>query len=84
MNDLFNVTRHQLIEAKNDASRAKIRMAIGQVLDYRRFVTPEAAGAVLTPEEPAADLLELLATVGLAAIWQTSDGFADSRGGEFT
>ena len=61
VNDLFNVTRHQLSEAKNEASRAKMRMAIGQVLDYRRFVTPSAAGAVLTPEEPTTDLLELLA-----------------------
>ncbi len=39
--DLFDHQSHLLVEAKANADRASIRMAIGRLLDYSRFVTPE-------------------------------------------
>jgi hypothetical protein len=46
-------------------------MATGQLLDYRRHVSPpNPALAVLLPEEPHEDLKSLLAEVGIAlAYW---------------
>jgi hypothetical protein len=35
-------------------------MAIGQLADYARFVTPTPQRVLLLPERPAADLVDLL------------------------
>lgn len=82
--DLLNETRHQLIEAKASATRPSIRMAIGQLADYARYIDPAPALAVLVPVRPSQDLLALLVSVGLAAVWEDGDTFADSAGGRFT
>jgi hypothetical protein len=43
-------------------------MAIGQLLDYRRFIDVQSVKcAVLLPEVPRPDLLELLAYAGAKA-----------------
>lgn len=81
--DLFNQTRGHLIEAKASAERNDIRMAIGQLADYGRFVPAETRHAVLLGERPEPDLLELLESCGLGAIWWDGDSFQDSAGGEF-
>jgi hypothetical protein len=44
-------------------------MAIGQIADYRRFTDPKARAGVLVPEAPRSDLLALLESEGIAAIW---------------
>jgi hypothetical protein len=36
--DLFNSATKELVEAKATTDRGAIRMAIGQLADYRRFV----------------------------------------------
>ena len=36
--DLFDKTNGELIEAKASASRASVRVGLGQLLDYARFV----------------------------------------------
>ena len=36
--DVYDVTRNNLLEAKGTVTREAIRMAIGQVADYRRFI----------------------------------------------
>lgn len=82
--DLYNETRHQLVEAKATATRSSIRMAIGQLADYARFIAPPPARAVLVPVRPSQDLLALLAVVGVTAVWEEGDTFADSAGGVFT
>lgn len=80
--DLFDHQSHLLVEAKANADRASIRMAIGQLLDYSRFVTPEPkALAVLVPVRPSMDLVELLDSHGIALIWLSKRGFSDTRGG---
>lgn len=49
-----------LIEAKASATRQGIRMAIGQLLDYRRHIAPGASLAILLPEVPSDDLVTLV------------------------
>jgi hypothetical protein len=49
--DLFNATRKQLFEAKDEASRDKIRLAIGQLADYMRFLADDVEAAVLGTEQ---------------------------------
>ena len=65
-----------LLEAKASTRRQDIRMAIGQLLDYRRHLTPEPKLAVLLPSAPSTDLVDLLAAHHIAVIHQTIDGFA--------
>lgn len=82
--DLRDATADTLVEAKGSVSREAIRMAIGQIADYRRFVGDGVTPAVLVPEKPRADLLALLASQDIEAIWQTATGFVDTRGGDLT
>jgi len=84
VNDAFNESRRQLIEAKADVSRASVRMAIGQLADYRRFVDEDVSLAVLLGSRPCSDLHELLHTQRIAVIWREDDRFADDAGGKFT
>jgi hypothetical protein len=82
--DLRDATANTLVEAKGSVSRQAIRMALGQLADYRRFADPDVKPAVLVPEPPRPDLLALLDAEGVAAIWPVSDGFTDTGGGTFT
>jgi hypothetical protein len=82
--DLRDSTADSLVEAKGSVTREAIRMAIGQIADYRRFVGTGTSAAVLVPEEPRQDLLALLETQGIAAIWPAPTGFADTAGGALT
>lgn len=84
VSDLFNETRAHLVEAKAQPTRSDIRMAIGQLADYRRFAPPGSRKAVLLDEKPTADLQDLLRGQGIAAIWRDGEGFVDDAGGAFT
>jgi hypothetical protein len=77
--DLRDATANTLVEAKGSVTRQAIRMAIGQLADYRRFADPQARLAVLVPEAPREDLLALLRAEGIAAIWPTETGFDDTE-----
>ena len=81
--DLFNKTRGHLIEAKAGTSRGDIRMAIGQLADYERFVDGVKRRAVLLEAQPHPDLVALLSSQDIAVIWRSSDGFADNAEGAF-
>jgi hypothetical protein len=82
-NDIYNKTRDHLVEAKADASRPAIRMAIGQLMDYKRFASPTAKLAVLVEDRPRADLEDLLSTLQIACVWRSADAFIDNAGGDF-
>lgn len=82
--DLFNRTRGHLIEAKASRSRGDIRMAIGQLADYTRFVQGVTRRAVLLEAKPHPDLLALLRSQSIGAIWRVGGGFTDDAGGNFT
>jgi hypothetical protein len=74
--DLFNEATNELVEAKATARREQIRMAIGQIGDYRRFVVSRPNCKVLLPEAPSPDLLDLL--------WSQRIGVIVMGGNEFT
>jgi hypothetical protein len=58
--DAYDERSGTLIEAKSSATRQDVRMAIGQLLDYRRHLAPKGNLAVLLPEPPTSDLEDLL------------------------
>ena len=74
--DLVDETDCVLYEAKGDVRRTSVRMAIGQIIDYRRFEPPAMSLAILLPREPSQDLVELIRSVPATAVWKTADGFA--------
>ena len=74
--DLVDETERVLYEAKGDVRRTSVRMAVGQLLDYRRFEPASMSLAILLPREPAQDLIELIRSVPATAVWLTKDGFA--------
>jgi hypothetical protein len=49
-------------------------MALGQLMDYRRFVQ-NARCVLLLPENPRRDLLELIRSANVGLYWQEADGF---------
>ncbi|WP_458087104.1 DNA cytosine methyltransferase [Streptomyces malaysiensis] len=74
--DLYDVTDHVLYEAKGTATRKDVRMAIGQLLDYRRHVTPaDPQLAILLPSKPNIDLRELLHKEGIALVYRSGGEF---------
>ena len=77
--DLVDETVHVLYEAKGDVRRTSVRMAIGQLLDYRRFERTPMNLAVLLPRQPPQDLIKLIHSVPASAIWRTKDGFVSAE-----
>ncbi|MBT2466572.1 hypothetical protein J7E97_01505 [Streptomyces sp. ISL-66] len=74
--DLFDATTNDLYEIKSNNSRNSIRMAIGQLIDYRRHITPKPANlVVLLPEEPDHDLCDLIASAGMTLVYEDGDKF---------
>jgi hypothetical protein len=71
--DLFDHRRLELVEAKSSASRHHVRLALGQVLDYARYVQHESR-AVLLPSDPGTELVELLHSVKIACVYETALG----------
>lgn len=81
--DLYDTRQNLLIEAKAAATREHLRQAVGQLVDYRRYLSPRPRLAILLPARPSADLAALPAEVDIGLIWAAGDGFEDSSGGEF-
>jgi hypothetical protein len=76
--DLYDTTTGTLIEAKGSVRRESVRMAIGQLADYRRHIGNGLNElAVLVPAKPRPDLLDLLDSQDITVIWpQGKSGFA--------
>ncbi|WP_200842219.1 restriction endonuclease [Actinomadura sp. K4S16] len=70
--DLYDQTTDELIEAKGTVTREAVRMAIGQILDYSRYLKPKRV-AVLVPTEPRPDLVDLCRTLAIDIIWPTQE-----------
>lgn len=75
--DLYDITDHVLYEAKGNTSREAVRMAVGQLRDYRRHVEPtDPRLAVLLPNEPSDDdLKDFLEADGIALVYRDGDTF---------
>lgn len=67
-----------LVEAKGSIERGAVRMALGQLLDYGRFVPEGVRRAILLPSKPRRDVLALIRCSGVAAIWRHEAGFRHS------
>ncbi|MDN4474335.1 hypothetical protein QQX09_00545 [Demequina sp. SYSU T00192] len=74
LTDVYDAETKTLFEAKSSASRSDVRLAVGQLLDYRRHVPIEGLRCcVLVPERPVKDLRDLVRSVGFAIAYR-SDG----------
>ncbi|MEU8104516.1 hypothetical protein AB0C18_12430 [Nonomuraea muscovyensis] len=81
LTDLYDTTAHVLYELKGNIGRNAVRMAIGQLMDYRRHVDPpNPAIAVLLPEEPHDDIKALLDDLGIALVYRAGDSFVGVPG----
>ncbi|MGW3459294.1 hypothetical protein ACWDE9_06710 [Streptomyces olivaceoviridis] len=74
--DLYDATEQQLYSVRGEGSREEIRTAIGQLKDYVRHINPRPKLAVLLPEKPQDDLLDLLHTEGISVVYQDDRGYA--------
>jgi hypothetical protein len=79
--DLMVKDLNVLVEAKATDARYAIRMAIGQLHDYRRFEPTAPELAVLVPKEPIRDLRRLLDGLTIGCVWPRGDGYRDSVDG---
>jgi hypothetical protein len=70
--DLWDVTAAELIEAKGGVTRDQVRTAVGQLLDYGRFVHAKTR-AVLLPSRPRPDLLAYLRSAAVGVIYPDGD-----------
>jgi hypothetical protein len=73
--DAFDVTNNVLIEAKSSTDRNSVRLAVGQLYDYRRFHDPEPALRILLPRSPGEDLVAYLAEAGVEVVYPQGPGF---------
>lgn len=67
----YDGERHLLVEVKTDSSPAMCRLAVGQLMDYRRQLPDRAAIdlAVLLPERPPKEATAFFGYVGVNVIW---------------
>ncbi len=73
--DLFDVSENELYEAKGTAVRASVRLAIGQLLDYRRLLpTDNVKLTLLLPSRPSDDLLSFIGSCGMSCVWENGNG----------
>lgn len=70
--DLVDMTDETVWEAKAEVGRNAVRLAIGQLLDYRRFEPSDWSIGVLLPRRPSDDLLDLCESTGAAVAWLES------------
>jgi hypothetical protein len=66
--DLWDETSEELVEAKANVTRDQIRHAVGQLLDYGRFIEAKSR-AVLVPSRPRPDLISYLETLDIKVIY---------------
>ncbi|MYV94844.1 restriction endonuclease [Streptomyces sp. SID1034] len=74
LTDLYVPDLGLLVEAKGSVTRENVRMAIGQLADYGRFVEAPSQ-AILVPSQPRQDLIDLVRSTGQAFIWPEGKGY---------
>ncbi|KOU32721.1 restriction endonuclease [Streptomyces sp. WM6372] len=78
LTDLYAPELGLLVEAKGSVTRENVRMAIGQLADYSRFVEPTTC-AILLPSEPRKDLIDLATSQQCVVLWPAGKSFEGSR-----
>jgi hypothetical protein len=75
--DLYDQEKNELYEAKGTATRQAIRTGVGQLLDYRRYITPPPSLTLLLPHRPCDDLLNFLTNVEISCVYEEPEsGFS--------
>lgn len=75
LTDLYDQHNDVLMEAKSSANRGDVRLALGQLLDYRRHIGKDKLrSAVVTPSRPSSDLIALLQEHDVGSIYETESG----------
>jgi 5-methylcytosine-specific restriction protein A len=76
LTDTYDKTARELFEAKGSSSRNYVRLAIGQLLDYRRFIDVDGIKlSVLLPSRPSPDVLALLTSVNMECVYEDGSAF---------
>jgi hypothetical protein len=65
----------ELKPTKDGETRFAVRTAVGQILEYRHFVRPEAKPLIVLGSPPSTDDLSFLRTLGIACGWLADDKF---------
>lgn len=74
--DTWDPTGRELYEAKGSVSRHDVRLAVGQLMDYRRHITPPPDRlTVLLPSDPGEDLVDLVHSAGMDLVFQDDGKF---------
>lgn len=73
--DLFIKELNELVEVKSSSDRPTIRLALGQILDYSYFLSPQVTTrTIVVPEKPSNGILSVLHEHGVRAAWPETDG----------
>ncbi|WP_445155089.1 hypothetical protein ACTWLI_02275 [Arthrobacter sp. Hor0625] len=78
LTDIYDEETLTLYEAKASSTRPDVRLGLGQILDYARFIDECEALALLLPSRPADDLLDLLHAFEVRAVWRKKAGIFES------
>ncbi len=81
--DIYIDSLKMLIEVKGVTTRETIRMALGQILDYERFIEVERK-ALLVPSKVADDLVSLLKLHDIEVIYKEGNIFKTGNGEVFS
>ncbi|MGW1344259.1 hypothetical protein ACWCOV_24690 [Kribbella sp. NPDC002412] len=63
-----------LYEAKSGADRSTVRLGVGQLLDYLRFI-PGAKGCLLLPTRPSENVIAFIRSCGLGLTYPAGDSW---------
>lgn len=73
--DVWDPDERELYEVKSSSSRQNVRMAVGQLLDYSRYIDgPEIKCVVVIPHDPGKDLQDFILELNMDLIYWTQDG----------
>ena len=76
MTDYFTEDDKTLFEAKASSSRSDVRMAVGQLHDYRNNLRLNGMRcALLLPKAPAPDIVTLLESIGFGCVVDVNNEF---------
>ncbi len=78
LTDIYDEETRTLYEAKASASRPDVRLGLGQILDYSRFIDDCEALALLLPSRPADDLVDFLHSFEVMVVWRKKPGAFES------
>ncbi|WP_139363084.1 hypothetical protein [Gordonia sp. IITR100] len=73
--DLHDLSDDDLIEVKSAVDRETLRLALGQILDYQRFVNPKRC-TLLVPEMPPHEMIDLFTKLAIRVVWPTGGTFS--------